>query len=696
LAKTLIIVESPAKAKTISKFLGRNYTVKSSMGHVRDLPRSQFGVDVEQRFEPKYITIRGKGELLKELRQAAEKSDNILLAPDPDREGEAIAWHLAHALKMEIDQNCRIQFNEITKGAVTNAVKHPRKINFDLVDAQQARRILDRLVGYNLSPLLWRKVKKGLSAGRVQSVTVRLICDREEEINEFEPEEYWTLDGVFQVKTEKLEAKLAKLEGKNIEIKSRQDMERVLAELQDCTYIVDDIKKRDKKRNPVPPYTTSSLQQDAYRKLNYTARKTMRIAQQLYEGINIGKEGAVGLVTYIRTDSTRIAESAQQEVRDYIKERYGSRYIPEQPRQFGNKKSAQNAHEAIRPTDIGRVPKEIKEYLSRDQYRLYTLIWKRFLASQMSSALLESTTVLISGGKYLFKATGSIIKFAGFMEIYIDDDESIQEKYDLLPEVNIGAKLELDQLIDKQHFTQPPPRYSEASLVKTLEELGIGRPSTYAPTIETIISRGYVAREEKQFHPTELGLVVVQLLKEYFPDIVDAEFTASLETELDEVEEGHRDWRDVMEYFYGPFKELLDKAEEEMGQVEIEDEVSDVLCEKCGRNMVIKFGRYGKFLACPGFPDCRNTKPLLEEIGVKCPLCEGKIVGRRSKKGRKFFGCSNYPDCNFISWAKPVEERCPECNTYMVEKQSKKHGTRVECGNKECTYRRQVKKQAEQ
>ncbi len=695
MAKTLVIVESPAKAKTISKFLGRKYTVKSSVGHVRDLPRSQFGVDVEHGFQPKYITIRGKGEILKELRQAAEKCETVLLAPDPDREGEAIAWHLAHALKLDAQRDCRIQFNEITKNAVFHAIKQPRKINRDLVEAQQARRILDRLVGYNLSPLLWRKVKKGLSAGRVQSVAVCLICDREEEINNFEPEEYWTLDSLFTVNGKLLEARLTKFQGKKIEIKTQTDMGRVLEQLQGAAYVVSEVKKKDKKRNPVPPYTTSSLQQEAYRKLNFTAKKTMRIAQQLYEGINIGKEGAVGLVTYIRTDSTRIAASAQQEAKEFILGKYGDKYVPEKMRQYSNKQSAQNAHEAIRPTSVWRTPEQIKGKLSRDQFRLYNLIWKRFLASQMAAALLENTTILIAAGDYLFKASGSVIKFPGFMEVYIDDNDDVQEKNDLLPDVTVGTVLDLKKLVDKQHFTQPPPRYSEASLVKALEEQGIGRPSTYAPTIETILTRGYVVREDKQFYPTELGQVVVQLLKEYFPDIVDVDFTANLEAELDDIEEGRRDWREVLDNFYRPFRSLLRKAEEEIGRVEIEDEVSDVTCEKCGRNMVIKYGRYGKFLACPGFPECRNTKPLLEEIGVKCPYCQGEIVERRSKKGRKFFGCSNYPECNFVSWHKPVEEKCPECGAYLIEKRSKKYRARLECSNKECSYRRPVKNKAE-
>ncbi len=683
MGKTLVIVESPAKAKTISKFLGRKYTVKSSMGHVRDLPRSQFGVDTENNYEPKYITIRGKGDILKELRSAAKKCDNVLLAPDPDREGEAIAWHLAQALNVEYEEECRIQFNEITKSAVSGAVKNPRKINYNVVDAQQARRILDRLVGYNLSPLLWRKVKKGLSAGRVQSVSVRLICDREEEIEAFEPEEYWTLTATLQNNNkEAFDAKLTKHKNSKVEIKNQEEMQAILNDLKDTLFNIDDIKSKDRKRSPGPPFTTSSLQQDAYRKLNFTAKKTMRVAQQLYEGINIGKEGEVGLITYIRTDSTRISDSAQTDAKDFINQEYGQKYVPEQPKKFTNKKSAQNAHEAIRPTSTFRTPKQLKEKLTRDQLKLYTIIWERFVASQMADALMKSTTVLISANEYQFKATGSVIKFPGFMKIYATD----KEKENLLPELTVGLKLLLEKLDDKQHFTQPPPRYSEASLVKILEEKGIGRPSTYAPIIDTILSRGYVVREDKQFHPTELGRVVVSLLKEYFSDIVNVKFTANLEDELDEIEEGKREWVEVIDNFYNPFKTSLDKADEEIGKVEIEDEVADELCDKCGRNMVIKFGRYGKFLACPGFPDCRNTKPLLEEIGVKCPNCDGDIVERRSKKGRKFFGCSKYPECNFVSWYKPTNEPCPECGAILVEKRSKKAGTRLQCSNKECNY----------
>ena len=683
MGKTLVIVESPAKAKTISKFLGRKYTVKSSMGHVRDLPRSQFGVDIEKNYEPKYITIRGKGDILKELRSAAKKSDNVLLAPDPDREGEAIAWHLAQALNVAYEEECRIQFNEITKNAVSSAVKHPRKINYNVVDAQQARRILDRLVGYNLSPLLWRKVKKGLSAGRVQSVSVRLICDREEEIEAFEPEEYWTLTATLQNNNnESFDAKLTKHKNSKVEIKNQEEMQAVLNNIKDNVFKIDDIKSKDRKRSPGPPFTTSSLQQDAYRKLNFTAKKTMRVAQQLYEGINIGKEGEVGLITYIRTDSTRISDSAKTDAKDYINQEYGQKYVPDQPRNFTNKKSAQNAHEAIRPTSTFRTPQQLREKLTRDQLKLYTIIWERFVASQMADALMKSTTVLIYANEYQFKATGSVIKFPGFMKIYATD----KEKENLLPELTVGSTLLLEKLEDKQHFTQPPPRYSEASLVKTLEEKGIGRPSTYAPIIDTILSRGYVVREDKQFHPTELGQVVVSLLKEYFSDIVNVKFTANLEDELDEIEEGKREWIEVIDNFYNPFKSSLDKADEEIGKVEIEDEVTDELCEKCGRNMVIKFGRYGKFLACPGFPDCRNTKPLLEEIGVKCPNCDGDIVERRSKKGRKFFGCSKYPECNFVSWYKPTNEPCPECEAILVEKRSKKTGTRLECSNKECNY----------
>lgn len=694
MGKTLVIVESPAKAKTIGKFLGRKYTVKASIGHIRDLPKSQFGVDVENDFEVKYITIRGKGEILKELRDAAKKSDNILLAPDPDREGEAIAWHLLHSLKLEESDKCRIQFNEITKDAIKEAVKKPRQIDMDRVDSQQARRVLDRLVGYNLSPLLWRKIKKGLSAGRVQSVAVRLICEREEEIKDFVPEEYWSL--LVHLKNEKnssINAKLSKKSGKKIPINNEEEIKNILKELENAKFIVRDIKKRMKNRRPTPPFTTSSLQQEAYRKLNFTAKKTMRIAQELYEGIELGKEGAVGLVTYIRTDSVRIAESAQKEAAEYVTEKFGDKYVPNVPNNYKNKGKIQNAHEAIRPTSVRKNPDEIKSHLSRDQYKLYNLVWKRFIASQMSDAEIEQTTAIIDAAEYEFRASGSVVKFKGFMELYVESEDEQGEKEKLLASMNKDQELKVKEFEPKQHFTQPVPRYTEATLVKTLEEKGIGRPSTYAPIISTILSRGYVVKEEKQFYPTELGTVVVSLLKEYFSDIINTEFTANLEENLDKIEEGNLFWKDVLREFYAPFNKDLQSAELAISKIEVTEEVSDEVCEKCGRNFVVKFGRYGKFLACPGFPECRNTKPLLEEIGLTCPICKkGQVVIRRSKKGRKFFGCSNYPECEFISWDKPTDEKCPHCGSVIVERENRQ-GIRRLCSNKECSYEYKVSKE---
>jgi len=681
--KTLVIVESPAKAKTIGKFLGSHYQVKASLGHIRDLPKSQFGVDVQNNFDVKYITIRGKGEILQELKSAANKASKVLLAPDPDREGEAIAWHLMKSLKIKESEKCRIEFNEITKDAIKDAIKQPRQIDISRVESQQTRRVLDRLVGYNLSPLLWRKVKKGLSAGRVQSVAVRLICEREEEIENFVPVEYWSLSAKFKLPTNnKIEAKLAKKNNKKIEISSKEQMDNILAELKDESYSIKKVKKQKKSRNPAAPFTTSSLQQEAYRKLNFTAKKTMRIAQQLYEGIDLGKEGTIGLITYIRTDSTRISETAQKEAQEYITDKFGLKYLPEKPRVFKNKGNIQNAHEAIRPTSVVREPDLIKGSLNRDQYKLYKLIWERFLASQMAQAIIDQTTVLINAGDYEFSATGSVIAFKGFMEIYVESKDEEEEQETPLAEVTEGQTLSLIKFDPKQHFTQPPARFTEATLVKILEEKGIGRPSTYAPTIDTILSRGYVVREEKQFFPTELGFVVIELLKEYFPDIVDVEFTAGLENKLDEIEEGSIFWKEVLKNFYQDFEKELQHAEEEIGKVEIKDEVSDEVCDKCGRNFVIKFGRYGKFLACPGFPECRNTKPLLEEIGVPCPNCkEGKVVIRRSKKGRTFYGCDRYPECDFVSWEKPLNQKCPECGSFLIEKNKRKV-----CSNKECHF----------
>ncbi|APC08165.1 type I DNA topoisomerase [Neomoorella thermoacetica] len=693
MAKTLVIVESPAKAKTIGKFLGKNYTIKPSMGHVRDLPKSQFGVDVENNFEPRYITIRGKGEIVKELRAAAQKAQRVLLAPDPDREGEAIAWHLQHLLGLP-DEAIRIEFNEITRNAIQEAVKKPRKIDQDRVDAQQARRILDRVVGYRLSPLLWRKVRKGLSAGRVQSVAVRLIVDREQEIEAFQPEEYWSLTAWLlpENEGEAFPARLVKYAGEDLNVKNEGEMESILHSLEGTTYVVAEVKQRERRKNPAAPFTTSTLQQEAYRKLNFTSRRTMQVAQQLYEGIDLGGgQGPVGLITYIRTDSTRVASVAQLEARDFLMERFGSEYVPEGLRQYKGRKDIQDAHEAIRPTSVWREPASLKNILTRDQFRLYNLIWERFVASQMQAAVMDTVTVDITAGPCLFRATGSVVKFPGFLKVYEEGrDGEDKDQEQRLPPLATGQTLKLQSLEPKQHFTQPPPRYTEATLVKTMEELGIGRPSTYAPTIETILQRGYVTREQKQFVPTELGRVVVALLKEHFPKIIDVEFTAHMEEQLDAIEAGKISWRQVLAEFYGPFEEVLEKAEAEIGTVEVPEEVSEEKCELCGRNLVVKMGRYGKFLACPGFPECRFTKPLLETIGVNCPECGGQIVARRTKRGRKFYGCQNYPRCTYVSWDKPTNQTCPRCGKRLVEKASRQ-GSRLVCPQKECGYVEEVR-----
>ncbi|HHY30527.1 MAG TPA: type I DNA topoisomerase [Syntrophaceticus sp.] len=662
MAQVLIIVESPAKARAINKFLPKKYSVKASLGHVRDLPKSRLGVDVETNFTPKYITIRGKGDVIKELRSAAKKADQVLLGPDPDREGEAIAWHLMEILGIPDDEKCRIEFHEITKSALDKAVKQPRLVDQDRVDAQQCRRVLDRLVGYKLSPLLWRKVRRGLSAGRVQSVAMRLICDREQEIRDFQQEEYWSITGHFKTGQNSLEAELIRKGKEKIALSTKEDVDQVLGELEAAAFQVSKVAKRERKRNPAPPFTTSTLQQVASRKLNFPVKKTMMIAQQLYEGLDLGKEGASGLITYMRTDSTRVSGGAQAAARDYIKETIGPEYVPEKPPFYKSPSRAQEAHEAIRPTDIRRIPDSIKNNLSRDQYKLYKLIWERFLASQMKPAIFDITTIEIIGNNYLFRASGSVIKFPGFMRIYIEDEEDES----LLPSVNKGDILELIKFEPKQHFTQPPARYTEASLVKSLEENGIGRPSTYAPIIATIQSRGYVSKEKRYLFPTELGEIVVDLLKEYFSKIIDVEFTAEMEEKLDQVEEGELVWQDVVEKFYGPFEKDLHHAEEEIVKIPIEEETSEEKCPKCGQNLKVKQGRYGKFLACPGFPDCRYTKPFVEDTGVLCPRCKGNIVVRRSRKGRKFYGCINYPECDFTSWDEPVAEYCQECGHFLV------------------------------
>ena len=677
MADSLVIVESPAKAKTIGKYLGSKYIVKASMGHIRDLPKSQIGVEVENQFNPKYITIRGKGSILKELKDASKKVKRVYLAADPDREGEAIAWHLAHYLELDETENCRVVFNEITKQAVKDAFKTPRKINMDLVNAQQARRILDRLVGYKISPLLWKKVKKGLSAGRVQSVSVKLIIDRENEIDAFVPEEYWSITAKLKHGKAAFEAKYHSIGGEKRELGSEAEMQEVLNAMKKDSFEVAEVREKERQRNPAPPFITSSLQQEAARKLGYRAAKTMSVAQQLYEGVDLGKEGTVGLITYMRTDSTRLSPLAQEEAKTYITDKYGADYVPEQPRVY-TKKSAgsQDAHEAIRPTSPLREPDEMKPFLSRDQFRLYKLVWERFLASQMASAVLDTMTVDLHSGSVVFRATGSKLKFPGFMKVYVEgNDDGTTEEDKFLPPLAAGDKAEQEEIEPKQHFTQPPPRYTEARLVKTLEELGIGRPSTYAPTLETIQKRGYVAIEEKKFMPTELGDLVIQLMEEFFPEILDAEFTAHMEGDLDHVEEGNEDWVKVLASFYTSFEKRLEVAEEEMKEIEIQDEVSDEICEKCGKHLVYKMGRFGKFLACSGFPDCRNTKPIIKEIGVGCPQCnEGKVIERRSKKGRIFYGCDRYPECEYVSWDKPSSKPCPSCSSPMVEKRNRSGG----------------------
>ncbi|WP_141431187.1 type I DNA topoisomerase [Bacillus sp. 03113] len=686
MSEFLVIVESPAKAKTIERYLGKKYKVKASMGHVRDLPKSQMGVDIEEKFQPKYITIRGKGPILKDLKTAAKKAKKIYLAADPDREGEAIAWHLAQSLNMDIHSDCRVVFNEITKDAIKESFKHPRPINMDLVDAQQARRILDRLVGYNISPLLWKKVKKGLSAGRVQSVAVRLIIDREKEIKEFVPEEYWSIDGSFLKESKEFEAAFYGIGSKKLELTSEKQVQDVLSQLKGNKFIVHSVSKKERRRNPALPFTTSSLQQEAARKLNFRAKKTMMLAQQLYEGIDLGKEGTVGLITYMRTDSTRISEVAQKEAADYIKQHYGEKYIKEENRKEKKNTNAQDAHEAVRPTSTLREPSSLKEFLGRDQLRLYKLIWERFVASQMAPAIMDTMSVDLKNGDVTFRATGSKVKFPGFMKVYVEstDDQAI-EKDRLLPDLQEGDEVFKKDIDPKQHFTQPPPRYTEARLVKTLEELGIGRPSTFAPTLDTIQKRGYVALDNKRFVPTELGMIVLELILEFFPEILNVEFTANMEQELDNIEDGKVEWVQIIDQFYKSFEQHLEKAEKEMQTVEIKDEPAGEDCEICGNEMVFKMGRYGKFMACSNFPDCRNTKPIVKDIGVKCPKCkEGNIIERKSKKKRIFYGCNRFPECDFISWDKPLPRSCPKCDNLLVEKKLKK-GVQVQCV--ECDYK---------
>lgn len=686
MSQYLVIVESPAKAKTIERYLGKNYKVKASMGHVRDLPKSQMGVDVENNYEPKYITIRGKGETLKVLRREAKKAKKVYLAADPDREGEAIAWHLAQALKMDLDSECRVVFNEITKDAVKESFKSPRKIDYDLVDAQQARRILDRLVGYNISPLLWKKVKKGLSAGRVQSVAVKMIIDRENEIKNFKPEEYWSIESKFFKDKSEFTGKFYGWDGKKQELKSKDDVKKIIDRIKGKEFKVEKVNKRERRRNPANPFITSTLQQEAARKLNFRARKTMMVAQQLYEGIDLGRGagGITGLITYMRTDSTRISPSAEAETKQYIEQKYGKNYVGQRGK-VKQQEGAQDAHEAIRPTSILREPNEIKDKLTTDQYRLYKLIYERFLASQMAPAIMDTMTVHMLNNGVEFRASGSKIKFKGFMEVYIEGTDSAKkEKETYLPDIEEKDIVTAKDLKPNQHFTQPPPRYTEATLVGTMEKQGIGRPSTYAPTLDTIQRRGYVALDNRRFVPTELGEIVVELLVEYFPEITNVDFTATMESNLDDIEAGKIEWIKVIDDFYKDFAVRLEKAEEEMKEVEIKDEPAGIDCEKCGHPMVYKMGRYGKFIACSNFPNCRNAKPILKKIGVNCPSCkQGEVVERKSRRNRKFFGCERYPECDFVSWDKPIARNCPKCDEYLIEKRARKK-VQVRCSN--CDY----------
>lgn len=682
MAKYLVIVESPAKVKTIKKFLGSNYEVMASQGHVRDLPKSQMGVDVEHDFEPKYITIRGKGEILAALRKEVKKADKVYLATDPDREGEAISWHLSKALKLEDKDIYRITFNEITKSAVKAAIKDARKIDMNLVDAQQARRVLDRVVGYSISPVLWAKIKRGLSAGRVQSVALRIICDRENEIDAFIPDEYWTMDATLKVRGEKKPI-VAKFHGDvngKIDIKNKEQMETIKKEVENSTFAVDSVKKGEKVKKAPLPFTTSTLQQEASKTLNFATAKTMRIAQQLYEGVDVEGRGTIGVITYLRTDSTRVADEAKEASEQYIAANYGEKYLPHSGLRKKDDKKIQDAHEAIRPTDIALTPVMIKDSLSRDQFRLYQLIWKRFTASQMAEAIYETTSVKIAAGDYRFSIAASKITFDGFMSVYRSDDDK-DEPNALVKGIDEDSQLTLEGVEGVQHFTQPPAHFTEASLVKALEELGIGRPSTYAPTISTIIARHYIAKEQKNLYVTELGRAVDDAMIKAFPQIVDVNFTANMESLLDGVADGDVKWKEIIKNFYPDLKESVDSAEKELENVKIEDEVTDVICDKCGRNMVIKYGPHGKFLGCPGFPECHNTKPYLEKIGVKCPKCGKDIILKKTKKGRMFYGCEGYPECDFMTWQRPSDKKCPKCGGYMLIK-----GNKLVCGDENCGY----------
>lgn len=692
MARSLVIVESPAKARTLARFLGRGYVIKASMGHVRDLPKSKFGVDVDNGFEPNYVTIKKQQKVVSELKSAAKSASRVLLATDPDREGEAISWHLAHLLGVDERDNCRVVFHEITPQAVTNAIKEPRMIDENLVNAQQARRLLDRIVGYRLSPLLWKKVRYGLSAGRVQSVAVRLICDREAEIKAFVPEEYWSLEARLQTAdNEEFTASYYGRDGKKSALGVEQDARLVIDEVRESPFAVASVTRKPRKKNPPPPFITSTLQQEAARKLGFTARRTMAVAQQLYEGLEVGSEGSVGLITYMRTDSRRLSDQGVAQAAAFIKKRFGAAYS--QPRKYqaeAKKKNVQDAHEAIRPTGVEREPDQLKPYLNSEQLRLYRLIWSRFVASQMKPAIYDTVSADIDSGRHRFRATGSRIEFPGYLTVYIEgrDSESEDDTDRFLPPLKEGQSLRLAGLDPARHFTQPPPQYTEALLVKTLEELGIGRPSTYAPILDTIVYRNYVVREDKKFVPTTLGCLVVDLLKTHFKDIIDAEFTAALEKDLDRIEEGTADWKRLVAEFYAPFDQAVARAEENLERVRIPDEETDEVCELCGKKMVIKYGRFGRFLACPGYPDCKHTRALVTRTGVNCPHCGKEIVGRKSKKGRLFYGCSGYPECKFVSWQKPLAENCPECGAFLVERRQRGKGATLSCSRAGCEYER--------
>lgn len=690
MGQKLVIVESPAKAKTIGKYLGKTYKVTASMGHVRDLPKSKLGVDIDNNYEPKYITIRGKGELLDKLKKEAKKSDKVYLATDPDREGEAISWHLANALKIDSTEKCRIEFNEITKNAVKNAIKAPRQIKMDLVDAQQARRILDRLVGYEISPILWRKVRWGLSAGRVQSVTLKIICDREEEIKNFISEEYWTIECELAKNKEKINVQLNSYKNEKLSIVNKEQCHKIIKELKTKDFVINKIKKSTKKRRQPSPFTTSKLQQEAYKKLNFSTKKTMSLAQQLYEGVDVKSHGTIGLITYMRTDSVRVSDEAQQMAKEYIENKYGTKYIGENLNKLSNKgnKNVQDAHEAIRPTYVQLSPEDVKESLKRDQYRLYKLIWERFVASQMSMCILNTVSMDIVNGDYGLKASGATVEFDGFTKVYNYSEENSLIN---LPNFEKGDVLQNKSIDGKQHFTQPPARFSEATLVKILEENGIGRPSTYAPIISTLLDRKYVEREKKSLVVTELGTIVNDIMYKFFNEIVDVEFTAEMEKRLDSIEEGKEPWTKVVDEFFKPLKKSIDIAEKEISKITIEDKVSDVKCDKCGKFMVIKHGRFGDFLACPGYPECKNTKPIIKKLDVQCPKCNGDILIRKSKKGRTFYGCSNYPECDFVSWFEPINKKCPKCGEYMTKRYNKKDGEYYKCSSSSCEYKELAK-----